>query len=429
MKFGYSRAESHLPDGPILRPTGVCLVAEEYPDETGWGGIGTYHYNVARAYRQLGCKVIVICRSLGQARSYWDDGILIKRIRPYFSWNSFLQDTVGYRLAVLVSLARATHGHVVDVIESPEWKAETALFRICFKHPLLCIRMQGNIWLIAKYNAMGSLSVAQRIQGILERYILNTADYVSSCSSAFASWTRNSQITSRDIKVIPNPTDVERFRPRLPKSESYTENNATGLITLLFVGRIEQRKGVHLIFEIIPRLADTVPDLRFVFVGADTPTGSRGQSLKMELTAKLPQKYHRTLDFRGYVRYEEISEQYQGADICVFPSLYEPFGEVCLEAMACGKPVIASRQGGMGELIEDMQSGILFDPLVPGDLLEKVSIVLSDAALRQQIGVRARERVLQLYSQPVVGAQLLDAYGRLLARETSRYETQEPQPP
>src|SRR6185436_8573895 len=105
---------------------------------------------------------------------------------------------------------------------------------------------------------------------------------------------------------------------------------------------------------------------------------------------------------------------YRDATVCVVPSLWEGFGYVAAEAMACGAAVVASRVGGLAEVVEDGKSGILVAPGNAGELAAGIVSLIRDAARRFAIASAARQRIVENFSSPVVATQVADLYGRLV---------------
>jgi glycosyltransferase involved in cell wall biosynthesis len=105
-----------------------------------------------------------------------------------------------------------------------------------------------------------------------------------------------------------------------------------------------------------------------------------------------------------------MPEQYAAVDICVFPSVWENFPNVCLEAMSAGRAIVASSAGGMAEMLEGGVHGILIPPCNPKVIAEGVIRLLRSRELRQALGASARQRVLSAYSLEKIGPQLEQSY-------------------
>lgn len=118
--------------------------------------------------------------------------------------------------------------------------------------------------------------------------------------------------------------------------------------------------------------------------------------------------------FEGFVPHDKIVRYYQNCDIFCFPTLGEPFGKAVIEAMSCGKPVIASNRGGPKEIVEDGKTGFLVPPRKIEPLAEKILKLLRDKKLRRKMGKEARKRVLEKFSLEKVAESFRKLYFSLL---------------
>jgi glycosyltransferase involved in cell wall biosynthesis len=142
---------------------------------------------------------------------------------------------------------------------------------------------------------------------------------------------------------------------------------------LLAVGRMSPIKGFDVLLEALARLAD--PQATMLFVGGSL--GSTGHRA-METRARRLQIEHR-VRFVGSVDHDLLPTYYAACDVCVIPSLYESFGLVALESIGCGRPVVASRVGGLQSLVVDEVSGVLVTPGSVSELAAALAHVLRAA--------------------------------------------------
>jgi len=118
----------------------------------------------------------------------------------------------------------------------------------------------------------------------------------------------------------------------------------------------------------------------------------------------------RALVFEGARPHEELPAIYRSATVCVVPSRFEAFGYTCVEAMACGRPVIAARAGALAEVVADGEDGLLVAPEDPAALAAAIRALLLDAAERRRLGASARARVLSSFAAPTVAARMAAHY-------------------
>jgi glycosyltransferase involved in cell wall biosynthesis/predicted metal-dependent phosphoesterase TrpH len=201
--------------------------------------------------------------------------------------------------------------------------------------------------------------------------------------------------------------DTARFDPALragspgARTPDVPSSAAAGTVTVMYAGRITQEKGVDLMLEAFLRAREVVPGLRLVLAGGG-PEEGRVRSLLGDAAT-----------FSGWLEGGELARAYAGADIFLFPSATDTFGQVVLEAQASGVPVIALARGGPLSLIEDRVSGLLCEPNaedVAGALLELVRSPLLRTRLAAAGLAAARARTWERAL-----ARLADGYERLLA--------------
>lgn len=159
---------------------------------------------------------------------------------------------------------------------------------------------------------------------------------------------------------------------------------------VLCVARLCKEKGVESLLQAFLLLAEAHPDATLEIVG-DGPERTKLQEMAAELD-------HRIV-FAGELSYEEVSERAAGAWVQVVPSLWqEPFGLVAVEAQLMGLPVVASNFGGLCEIVEDRQSGLLVPPGLPSIWADALDRLLSDETLRRSLGERGRQRARKLFT-------------------------------
>lgn len=225
------------------------------------------------------------------------------------------------------------------------------------------------------------------------------------------------------IKVIPCGVDSSLFRP-LPRAEARARLNLPDDRHLvLFVGRIESLKGIDILLQAISRLVQSSPSwkdrLRLYIIGGDFLSpgeeGERQEFLRLwQLCAELG--LSKQVSFLGAKEQEILPWYYSAADVVVMPSFYESFGLVALEAMACGTPVIASRVGGLAQLVQDGKTGFLVPSGDSASLAYKLARLLQDDGLRAEMGAQASSQARQ-YAWPKVAPQIAKLYHQLICHQ------------
>ncbi|RYZ75696.1 MAG: glycosyltransferase family 1 protein, partial [Proteobacteria bacterium] len=161
---------------------------------------------------------------------------------------------------------------------------------------------------------------------------------------------------------------------------------------ITFIGRLELRKGILELIPALKRVLGQMPAAMMVFVGASQESHIAGKSMKEYVMEQLSEFKDR-LVFKQ-VQNNQIPEVLAEADVCVFPSIWENFPNVCLEAMSAGRAIVASIHGGMRDMLESPKAGLLVDPENSEALSEAICRFLSDPKLRVQLGTEARKKLL-----------------------------------
>jgi len=137
---------------------------------------------------------------------------------------------------------------------------------------------------------------------------------------------------------------------------------------------------------------------------------------QVQLEARMGDRVKQRVEFVGFVPHDGLRHVFVKAAVCVFPSIIETFGNVAIEAMACGRPVIFSKTGPGPEIIEDGVSGLLCDPYDPKDIADKIITVLKDPELAARLGRNARKRVEEHFSAEVIVPKNIAFYEECIER-------------
>jgi D-inositol-3-phosphate glycosyltransferase len=204
----------------------------------------------------------------------------------------------------------------------------------------------------------------------------------------------------RNISTIPFGVDTDVFKPaRLEERREECE--------ILYAGSLYPLKGVH-------DLIRAIAEVRKHGLKADLTIVGEGQQKEAltALTRALGIEEH--VKFEGFVPYSNMPSYYKRSDIFCFPTLGEPFGKAVIEAMACGKPVIATNAGGSAEIIQDKIDGILVPPSNPEAIALQITRLIEDKNERRRLGERARETAVNRFSWSTIAEKYHQLYSRLL---------------
>jgi glycosyltransferase involved in cell wall biosynthesis len=172
---------------------------------------------------------------------------------------------------------------------------------------------------------------------------------------------------------------------------------------ILSVGRLTEQKGMHVLVEALGLLHERGLDCELIIAGS----GPDAQRLRARAAA---------LGLTGHVHFEgstgraRLGALYRGCAVFALAPVQEGFGLVSLEAMSCACAVVATRSGGIPEVVRDGETGLLARPGDPLDLADKLAALLADPARAAEMGHRGRARVAGQFTWPMVAARYLDAY-------------------
>jgi D-inositol-3-phosphate glycosyltransferase len=181
------------------------------------------------------------------------------------------------------------------------------------------------------------------------------------------------------------------------------------------VGRIEPLKGVDTLIQAMSYLSDDLRNkknpVHLAIVGGDINVDPHEMTAEMKRLQKMSDDLcmGSTILFLGKRAQDTLPYYYSAAEVLVMPSLYESFGMVALEAMACGTPVIASEVGGLGYLVENGVTGYTIPDSDPEVLSEKISVILRDHELRNDMSCHAVGHAAK-YEWGTIARQIVDVY-------------------
>ena len=276
------------------------------------------------------------------------------------------------------------------------------------------------------------LGTGYDVSSWVERVAFQSADGVIAVSESMKRDVHDEYAVSPDkIRVIHNGIDLREFRPTPAPSGLRALRINPDVPYVLFVGRITRQKGiVHLVNAIRHFHAG----VQVVLCAGAPDTTDIAREMAESVDRARAQSSHPIIWVREMLPKEKLITLYTHAAIFVCPSVYEPFGIINLEAMACETPVVASAVGGIPEVVDHGVTGLLVAPEVLGpteveprhpeqfskDLANAVNTLLDDPDLRATMARRARTRVEQQFSWTSIARQTLQFYEQIIGRHRQR---------
>ncbi len=204
-------------------------------------------------------------------------------------------------------------------------------------------------------------------------------------------------------RIIPNGIDYQHFASDVPPIPRYIDSKSN----ILFVGRQEKRKGLPYLLEAYARLKRERPSIRLIVVGPDG-------GMRAACERYVQQHQLKDVVFTGLVPHEELPRYYKTGDVYCAPTTgHESFGIVLLEAMAAGTPIVASDIGGFADVLQDGKQGLLVPPRDADALAATMDRLLSDAALREEMGKRGTKGA-QRYGWDRISREILAYYEQVM---------------
>lgn len=371
----------------------ICFIGQ-YPlkNQTA-GGVGTFTQTLANALIERGFKVTILALHHGVPEIFEDqDGVKIWWINQQ-QWPAF--NFIRNSWLLQKKLRQVHRQNPISVIESQE--AGFAFLKPLAGVPFI-IRLHGGHYFFSK--TLGKRFSA--FTGWQERQSFKKARaYIGVSKFVLAQTAKFIQFDLQKAVVIPNPIDCERFYPA----------DAQKLMpgTLVFAGRLVEKKGIRQLIEALPLVLEKHPNIRLLVYGGDTSI-DHGSSFKTMLENQMPESVRAVVSFKGEIKNEALPALLEQAEICVYPSHLEAMPIAWLEVMAMGKAFIAGRPGPGPEVIDDGVDGLLCDPFSPTDIAKKINWMLDNPSEANQMGLKAREKILENYEISQITQQNIDFF-------------------
>jgi len=392
----------------------ILQIAQCFPPAIG--GVETHVYNISKGLVDRGSEVVVYCSNLAAANAesvlpakYWNheiDGIKVRRF-PAFKLIKPTRTTI--MPSMLFALLKEEN---IDIIHAHSYGY----------FPMYCSYLPSRmkrVPLVFTPHFSVETTVPSALRKIYDSSLgnlsLRSADRIIAITRTEKGELERITGFSSKISVIPNGVDVALFEDQTLGTK-FKRKYGLQKDIVLFVGRLAYSKGLTYLFQAIPNVIEQYPDVHFVFVGKDW-----GIKETLVCQAKKLGVADCTI-FTGPLFGNEFLGAYQAADVFVLPSIAgEAFGIVLLEAMAAGKPVIASNVGGICDLVTNNVNGFLVTPADAEALAENLLTLLRNKELAFQMGTINKLKA-QKYSWKEIVKELEKLYDRLKAR-TSRKDS------
>lgn len=387
----------------------IMMLSWEYPPKNV-GGLSTHVYYLSHALSSMGNEVHVVTCEEGTAPVEENDkGVFIHRVEPYkLDTEDFSKWVMQLNFAMVEEASRLIRDKGrFDIIHAHDW-----LTAFCAR----VLKWSYDIPMVSTIHATeygrnnGIKTEMQRYISSTEWMLARESWKVVICSQymrrqvadLFSTewdklWVIANGVNSIDIDAA-RDEDLLQFRRKYAKDDEKI---------VFFIGRHVFEKGIHLLIDAAPKIVLGYNKIRFIIAGRGPMTDELINRVKvMGLSDKF--------EFPGYMDDYNKNKLYKVADAAVFPSLYEPFGIVALEAMSAGCPVVAADTGGLSEIIEHEKTGLKCLAGVTQSLEDNVLRILKDDKLSSLIKENAKTEINEKYNWNKVSNLTVDMYKTVL---------------
>jgi glycosyltransferase involved in cell wall biosynthesis len=393
--------------GKDFRALHICIVTKEFPPFVNGGGIGTLYYHLASELLLMGHRVSVVVP--GPDVSRYEQGRFSVRYEPV---RELCPDTIGapgftrntnWSIAALHAVAEIHEAEPIDVVDSALWDSEAIAFALLSKEsrPPLVVRLVTPFAVARRINGWSMPERESSFFNAAEKRLIESADAIVPISESIA------HTIQSEHQVVPDDRwQVAHCGIAYWASFLHWKNYAElkfingqpvafpeDAKLVIFVGRLEPRKGVDLLLVAAEKFLAADASAHLILAGKESGDWPIPRSAGM--SQEMVERIHIVGEVDDSTRDKLLNAAY----CVVFPSRYESFGLVPLEAFVHGAPVVATNIGAIPEVVISDECGLLFEPEDSGSLADCVIRLLVNPGLRNLLSAGAKQRVRQLSSR------------------------------
>ncbi len=402
----------------------IAILTNEYPPHV-YGGAGVHVENLTRELARLeggNHDIKVLCFGDQSVR---EKSLTVQGVEPSFAFPAHDPRHQKFLDTMLRDLVMGGSLDHVDVVHCHTWYTH---FAGCLAKQLTGARLVLTTHSLEPHRPwkVEQLGAAYHASSWIEKTAYQNADGVIAVSQSMRGDVHSLYgVPFEKIRVIHNGIDLEQYRPTPDRAVLAKHRIAPDQPFILFVGRITRQKGI---IHLVNAIRFLRPGVQVVLCAGAPDTDEIGREMTQAVEQARTQSSNPIIWIPHTVPKEEIIPLYTLAKLFVCPSVYEPFGIINLEAMACGTPVVASAVGGIKEVVVPGKTGVLvpfepvsatnFEPQDPEcfakDLAEAVNALLDDPSKLAKMGERSRERVEHYFSWKSIARWTCDFYWDLV---------------
>ena len=378
----------------------VLILSWEYPPNIV-GGLSRHVYDLANNLVKKGKHVHVLTTKANDTLPLEKmEGVTIHRVHPlhpyeedFFKWVFDLNQAFIHYAHDLVKDERITHIHAHD------WIVSTSAMKLKEYYSLPLIT---TIHATEHGRNQGIYTDLQHKIHREEQLLISASDHLIVCSEHMKEEIKSLFTIVAPIAVIPNGVELEKL-----DQFSLYDSQQPQIPYFFSIGRMVHEKGFDTIIRVASRLKKEGRDISFVIAG-------KGPMLEHYRQTVIQDDLSDTVSFVGYISDRERNDYLKNCLAVIFPSLYEPFGIVALEAMAFRKGVVASNTGGLKSIVKHEQTGLLFEPKDEQSLYTQLVSLIEDPKKSEQLGGLGFKMAKSMFSWDRIADQTIHVYEDVL---------------
>ncbi len=383
------------------------MLSWEFPPKVV-GGLARHVYDLSMAQTEQKVDVTVITMDPGHGAPAHENvnGVRVHRVQPYpLASPSFLMWVMQMNMALMEKGSSLLNEEPIDIIHAHDWLAGFCgrALKHTYKIPLISTIHA------TEYGRNGGLhNDEQRFISDVEWWLTFESWRVICCSSfMLRELQRLFQLPADKLEMVFNGVHPEIFQVDQPEMEVRRRYAADDEQIIYYVGRLVNEKGVQVLLEAAPMILKENPRAKFIITGEGPCKESlKEQARHLGISPKV--------FFTGFVDDFTRNQLYSHASAAVFPSLYEPFGIVALEAMAAGTPLVVADTGGLGEIVTHEVNGLKCYPGSAGSLADQINRLLRDESLAARLKREGASLVRGSYTWSEIARQTGKIYREVL---------------
>jgi 1,4-alpha-glucan branching enzyme len=385
------------------RGASVLILSWEYPPNI-IGGLSRHVYDLANTLVKKGKLVHILTTRTSETTAYEKlEGVHVHRVNPLHPYEEdFFQWVLDLNRAYIQKAHEIIKDENISLIHAHDWIVSISAKTL---KDFYSIPLVTTIHATEHGRNQGIYTDLQQKIHDEEHSLVAASDQIIVCSEHMKLEVERLFISSAPVIVIPNGVEINKL---LEKNQHEVMKIENGNKPYFFsIGRMVHEKGFETIINVAANLKKGQHDVQFIIAG-------KGPMLEhyRQMVKKL--ELEDSVSFIGYISDEVRNEYMNQCKAVIFPSLYEPFGIVALEAMAFKKAVVASETGGLKSVVKHGHTGLLFKPNQPSNLEEQVLRLLEDGELTERLGEKGFHLAKSMFGWDRIAEQTAHVYDDLL---------------